>query len=162
MDKDELWIGDTVRSLSTGQKGIFQGETPGGLARVVVENEELQIPFNELDLCEEEEEISIEIEPEPTLDLREASTWPDTIDLHIETLAPAMINQSPHRILEFQKRAFHIHLNTSIAYRKSWLHVVHGIGKGRLKEEIIALVKDRPEVKGYEESGPGALRIYLW
>jgi len=58
------------------------------------------------------------------------------IDLHIEQLVENHVGWTNHEILTFQLRAFRSFLDKSENQKAKRIVVIHGVGNGRLKEEI--------------------------
>lgn len=58
------------------------------------------------------------------------------IDLHIEQLVEKHIGWTNHEILTFQIRAFRTFLEKSENQKVKRIVAIHGVGNGRLKEEI--------------------------
>lgn len=88
------------------------------------------------------------------------------VDLHIEKLTDSWKHLSNFEILTIQLKEFekwfdlaqHSHLPSFI--------VIHGVGKGKLKDEIHAILKSRPEVKSFVNQydprfGFGATEIFF-
>lgn len=88
------------------------------------------------------------------------------IDLHIEKLMDDYNNKSSLEILNIQLKEFEKWYQLAVANKMPALTVIHGIGKGRLKEEIHLLLKLRKEVKSYinqytNNFGYGATEIFF-
>ena len=88
------------------------------------------------------------------------------IDLHIEKLSSDWKGLSNFEILTLQLNAFEKYYNLAVAHRQPNLIVVHGIGKGKLKEEIHEILKLKPEVKSFVNQyhpnyGFGATEIFF-
>src|SRR5690606_5222084 len=60
----------------------------------------------------------------------------EVLDLHLESLAPHAKNWSNFEILTLQLNALENALATAIALRQDSMIVIHGVGKGKLKEEV--------------------------
>ena len=88
------------------------------------------------------------------------------IDLHIEKLSNNWQHLSNFEILTLQLNTFEKYYNLAIAHHQPNFIVVHGIGKGKLKEEIHEILKYKKEVKSYVNQyhhnfGFGATEIYF-
>ncbi len=88
------------------------------------------------------------------------------IDLHIEKLSDNWQRLSNFEILTLQLNTFEKYYNLAIVHHQPNLIVVHGIGKGKLKEEIHEILKYKKEVKSYVNQyhhnyGFGATEIYF-
>ena len=71
------------------------------------------------------------------------------IDLHIEKLTENYQQMSNLEILTLQLKALEVEVELSIAHLQPSLIVIHGIGKGKLKNEIHAWLQNRTEVKSF-------------
>jgi len=94
------------------------------------------------------------------------ASMPDYIDLHADKLLPNVRNMEPGEILQFQLRAFTQFLEKAIRLRMHKIYAVHGLGTGRLKQEIEIILDDYPEVTSYNNDytarfGFGATEIIL-
>lgn len=74
----------------------------------------------------------------------------DTIDLHIEHITDDWQKLSSLEKLTLQLAEFEKYYELAVLHRQPYLTVIHGIGSGRLKEEIHELLKTRKEVKSFE------------
>lgn len=92
------------------------------------------------------------------------------IDLHIEELVDEnTANWTNHEILTYQLRAFRRFLEHNEAKKIARFLVIHGVGEGVLKREIITLVRGIPGCTiydaDYQKNGFGASiieRKYNW
>lgn len=71
------------------------------------------------------------------------------IDLHIEKLTDDWKHLSNFEILTLQLREFEKYYDLALAHMQPSLVVIHGVGTGRLREEIHELLKYRKEVKSF-------------
>ena len=88
------------------------------------------------------------------------------IDLHIEKLSDNWKHLSNFEILTIQLRAFEKYYYLATAHRQPNLIVIHGIGVGKLKDEIHEALKTKKEVKSFVNQfhplfGYGATEIWL-
>lgn len=88
------------------------------------------------------------------------------VDLHIEKIADDYRNMSNFEIVTLQLKEFEKWYDLAIAHRMPNLIVIHGVGKGKLKEEIHDLLKVRKEVKTFINQydprfGYGATEIFF-
>ncbi len=91
---------------------------------------------------------------------------PSVIDLHIEKLAIDYASMTAHEKLSFQLSALEKYLDKAILHHLKHVVVIHGVGKGRLKEEIHELLKLKPAVKSFVQQyhpwyGNGATEVFL-
>jgi len=88
------------------------------------------------------------------------------VDLHIEKLTDSWKHLSNFEILTLQLKAFEKYYELAVAHRQQTLTIIHGVGTGKLKEEIHDLLKLKREVKSFVNQyshlyGYGATEIYF-
>jgi hypothetical protein len=88
------------------------------------------------------------------------------VDLHIEKIADDWQGMTNHEILSLQLRTFERYYDLAVAHMQPSLIVVHGLGTGRLREEIHEQLKHRKEVKTFVNQyhpafGYGATEIFF-
>ena len=88
------------------------------------------------------------------------------IDLHIEKLSDDWQHLSNFEILSLQLKTFEKYYDLVVAHMQPSLIVVHGVGTGRLREEIHEQLKHRREVKTFVNQyhpafGYGATEIFF-
>jgi hypothetical protein len=88
------------------------------------------------------------------------------VDLHIEKLRNDWQNMSNAEILDIQLREFEKWYELAVAHHQPHLIIVHGVGSGRLRDEIHDLLRLKREVKSFVNQyhpsfGYGATEIYL-
>jgi len=88
------------------------------------------------------------------------------VDLHIEKLTDSTVGMTKFDILNMQLDAFEKYYDLAVLHQQASFIVVHGIGEGRLREEIHELLKVRPKVKSFvnqfhHQYGYGATEIYF-
>jgi len=71
------------------------------------------------------------------------------IDLHVEKLTDNWKHLSNYEILSLQIKEFEKYYDLALAHMQPSLIVIHGVGTGKLREEIHELLKYRKEVKSY-------------
>ena len=76
---------------------------------------------------------------------------PDVIDLHIEKITDSWKHLTPFEMLTLQLDTFEHHFAMAKAQYLPVLTVIHGVGSGRLKEEIHRLLKGRPGVASFSD-----------
>ena len=69
----------------------------------------------------------------------------DTIDLHIERITDSWEKLSNFEILTLQLEEFEKYYELAVLHHQPYLTVVHGIGSGKLRDEIHELLKGRKE-----------------
>lgn len=88
------------------------------------------------------------------------------LDLHIEQLVPEWRGLKNIEILAIQLNEFVRYLELAIAHHQHSMIVIHGVGKGKLKDEIHAILRDTPEVDKFVNEyhpryGYGATEIFF-
>jgi hypothetical protein len=88
------------------------------------------------------------------------------VDLHIEKITDDWSELSNHEIVSLQLKTFEKYYDLAIAHMQPSLIVVHGVGTGRLREEIHEQLKHRREVKTFVNQyhpafGYGATEIFF-
>jgi len=88
------------------------------------------------------------------------------IDLHIEKLSDDWQHLSNYEILSQQLKTFEKYYDLSIAHLQPSLTVIHGIGEGRLRDEIHDKLRLKKEVKSFVNQyhplyGYGATEIFF-
>jgi hypothetical protein len=88
------------------------------------------------------------------------------IDLHAEKLTDNWISMSNYEIFGLQLRTFEKYYDLALAHMQPTLIVVHGLGTGKLRDEIHELLRMRKEVKSFvnqyhPQFGYGATEIYF-
>lgn len=88
------------------------------------------------------------------------------IDLHIEKLMDEWKHLSNAEILDIQIREFDKWYELALAHHQSNLIVIHGVGSGRLRNEIHDILRLKKEVKSFVNQyhpsfGYGATEIYF-
>jgi len=88
------------------------------------------------------------------------------VDLHIEKLTDEWNHLSNHEILSLQLKIFEKYYDLALAHLQPSLVVIHGVGTGRLREEIHEQLKHRKEVKTFVNQyhpayGYGATEIFF-
>ena len=88
------------------------------------------------------------------------------IDLHIEKLSDDWKHLSNFEILTIQLKAFEKYYYLATAHRQPNLIVIHGVGSGKLKDEIHEILKTKKETKTFINQyhpnfGYGATEIYF-
>lgn len=71
------------------------------------------------------------------------------IDLHIEKLTPDWEKMDNFEILTLQLKTFEKYFDLAMAHHLPTLIVIHGVGSGKLREEIHELLKVRNGVKSF-------------
>jgi len=167
---DDLWVGDWLLIKSKNLKGTFEG-LEDGYALVKVEEKLYKVNDDNLELTEapivkdkykvETDNAKVVINHEPINIAVDKSNAINTIDLHIEKLAPDF--QFNFDELSFQVRTCDTFIKKSINLGLDVITIIHGKGKGVLKKEIESLLEkygDYVSVKTSVNQG-GAIEVWL-
>ena len=88
------------------------------------------------------------------------------IDLHIEKLADDWQSLSSFQKLTLQLKTFEKYLDLAVAHRQPSLIAIHGVGTGKLRDEIHEILRVKRQVKSFINQyhpryGYGATEIYF-
>ena len=88
------------------------------------------------------------------------------VDLHIEKLSDHWQEMDVSTILQFQLEKFQHYYDLAVSHRQNELVIIHGIGEGRLRDEIHLILKNKKEVSSYVNQyhhlyGFGATEIFF-
>lgn len=88
------------------------------------------------------------------------------VDLHIEKLSDSWKHMTNFEILTLQLKTFEKYFDLSVAHHQPSLTIIHGVGTGKLKDEIHDILKIKKEVKSFVNQyhslyGYGATEIYF-
>ena len=88
------------------------------------------------------------------------------VDLHIEKLTDDWKHLSNYEIVSMQLRTFEKYYELAVAHMQPSLIVIHGVGEGRLRDEIHERLRLKKEVKSFVNQyhplyGYGATEIFL-
>ena len=78
------------------------------------------------------------------------------IDLHIENLIESWMGLSNFDIVSIQLSSFRKRFNQALVNNEPFLVVIHGVGKGVLRNEIYNYLRQFPDIK----VGPADIKIY--
>lgn len=144
---NDLWIGDLVKLTKSGRIGKFEGIHKSGKARVNINGKIILTTANNLDTYTPPEEPIV---IEDLVEKRESKPLSSTLDLHIESLRPDLLNALPERILDFQFKAFEAYLERVKNSHINECIIVHGKGAGVLKSMVHSRIKNDKKIKLYE------------
>ena len=88
------------------------------------------------------------------------------VDLHIEKLTDSWKHLSNFEILSMQLKAFEKYYELAVAHYQPSLTIIHGVGVGKLRDEIHDILRLKKEVKSFvnqysHQYGYGATEIYF-
>ena len=86
------------------------------------------------------------------------------VDLHIEKLLKEHQYLPKYKVLQTQLAHFETQISLAIERQENNMIVIHGLGKGKLKQEIVKRLRFYPEVKTFKNEydprfGLGATEI---
>jgi hypothetical protein len=91
-----------------------------------------------------------EYTPKPDAQRLEINAHIREIDLHIEALLTAYKHLPKNEILRVQIKHFERSLDEAIKRRELSMIVIHGLGKGKLREEVMRLLREYKEVAHFK------------
>jgi len=88
------------------------------------------------------------------------------VDLHIEKLTDSWKHLSNFEILSMQLKTFEKYYDLAVAHYQPSLTIIHGVGVGKLRDEIHEILKNKKEVKSFVNQynsnyGYGATEIWF-
>jgi hypothetical protein len=93
--------------------------------------------------------------PAPLVTSRTLEVPKNEIDLHIEALVGSPRGMSNAEILKIQLDALQRYLNLAVVHHLDRMIIIHGLGKGTLREEVHAVLKRTPEVARFKNEWSG-------
>ena len=101
-----------------------------------------------------------------TVDVRAFSEFNNTIDLHIAKLVPDLGKLDKSKILAIQLEAFDTFMEEAIRLGVDRVFVIHGLGRGKLRDHISSRLLQMREVKSFKNEyhhkfGFGATEVLL-
>lgn len=88
------------------------------------------------------------------------------VDLHIKKLVDDPSNLTSGEIIDLQLREFEKWYDNALLHKQNTLTIIHGLGKGILKNEIHDILSNKKEVSGYQNLhhpmyGMGSTEIFF-
>lgn len=88
------------------------------------------------------------------------------VDLHIEKLTDSWKHLSNFEILNIQLKEFEKFYDLAVSHYQASLTIIHGVGAGKLRDEIHSILRTKREVKSFVNQytasyGYGATEIYF-
>ncbi len=165
-DQQDIWIGESVRIKSSGREGRFEGLNSDGKARVSSLGKFFLTTISNLEvLPPKDHKPSIEDilnDSQETIKKNIKIKFDHTLDLHIEKLAPHLLNQMPPYILEYQIQKSKEFIENAIHYNYPHVTIIHGKGQGVLKTAIENLLRSYPHVKfTFSKNDGGAVEVWM-
>lgn len=147
-----FWVGDWVRDRESQQIGRFEGVV-NGMATIRFAEKIFSIRETLLEkLPDKEEEAMIILEKQMLVQAKERikdnpkEEFNDTLDLHIEKLAPHLKGKRTELIIQKQINSARKFVFEAIDRRRFQITLIHGKGTGALKMEIESLLMEFDEV----------------
>jgi hypothetical protein len=102
--------------------------------------------------------------PYKAFDLEEIATFVPEIDLHMQTLLPGHGRLDKGEILRLQLKHFQGFIEKAIRLGIPRVHVIHGLGEGKLRDAIAAHLREHPRVAKFKNEyhhkyGHGATEV---
>jgi len=162
IDPNEMWVGDLLQVIPTGIVGKYESHR-GDI--VTLNCKGTKVVANKTDIRtwkqpKVTQELTFDDELAPQND--KGGKLQETIDLHINILAPHMQHQSQARILDFQIEKAREFVQTALDNKRFNLLIIHGKGTGVLKAEIQHMLKDFNKVRyTFDKNKGGATEVWL-
>lgn len=165
MNVEDLWIGDFLKLIETGQIGNYKGQDRNQLI-ITINSENISVDKNMVCLAtpqEIESSQSRQQKKEKTVAAKiNHFPFEKTLDLHIDKLDKNIMNGDPNRILDFQIETCLNYIKQAFAQRAPCVTVIHGRGSGILRKEIDFLLAGLKEVKHHHTVNQGgAQEVWL-
>lgn len=164
MDLKEVWIGESLKVLSSGRIGKFEGIAKDGRARVSSSGKIFLVKATNLEKYIEPpidkiKAIRDELEGRK-VSIDAQLNFNTSLDLHIDKLSPSLGNSAPEHILQFQLKSCQEFLVKAIELKMANIIIIHGRGTGVLRSEVLELIKSFEEVSFTETiNNGGAQRV---
>ena len=114
------------------------------------------------------EDQSVEEKSTPlfSIQLQDKANFQTSIDLHIEMLVPDPQSLNSHEKLQYQIFKAKEYLEEAVMLGIEKVYLLHGVGKGRLKDEISIMLKSHRDVAKFTNEyhgqyGYGATEVFL-
>jgi dsDNA-specific endonuclease/ATPase MutS2 len=165
--KDDFWVGDLVFDENSGLQGKYEGKNTQNQVKINVAGKIVLLKHERLRLMTASEQAiyreALESElPRTVGKPADPKTYSNSIDLHIEILAPKMVTKSIEAILHRQISATRSFIKESIKKKQYQIIIIHGKGTGALKMEIDMLLHEFPQVHDWKDTNEGgATTVFL-
>lgn len=146
INSDSLWVGDHVRLIKSDRHGIYEGTNAAGKAIVKVDDKIIISAFANIEIAQAPPKKKVDLSNEES-STSSILTFTNTIDLHIDVLAPELENQLPEAILNKQIKECTSFVEKAIELRIKYITIIHGIGKGQLKKEVHHILDGYEQVR---------------
>ena len=147
----DLWIGENMKIKGSGILGTFEGIGKSNKAKILTGGKIVLVDPHNLELVTDSDPGMTEplfiSDRKPIKKKDYFKEFSNVIDLHIEILNPELKNAHPQIILDHQLLMCRNYLNQSTLKRKNVITIIHGKGKGALKQEVLYLLKEFKNVR---------------
>jgi len=159
---EELWIGDIVFVQSLKENAVWEGKIDDKHAKVKHNNKTLSVLISDIDVAKETlEAADFEFKEEMTVGI-DPLQFPNSIDLHIEKLNNDLTHQTPELIINYQIRVCKNYIKQAISCNKLNFTIIHGVGKGVLKKEVIHALGSFNQYQYHvEKNDGGAIEVWM-
>ena len=158
LNLDDLWVGDKVKIISSGKIGVFEGIGKNGKARIKYQDKILLVSASNLTeegIIESDENVIdkdfTKFSVEDNSVVREKKPlkyhFKNVIDLHIEKLNPQLEHAHPQMILDHQLEMCKAFVENSIGEKRNVVTIIHGRGRGALRDQVLHMLKDYGAVR---------------
>lgn len=166
MNLEDLWIGDTLRVVSNGKIGKYEGHDKNGKLTLKENGLIFHAHISDVEAVDEDMLLrKAEIEEDEEIEFKDpvrSLFFDTTIDLHIDVLKPDLKHGRAEQILNYQLRAAKYYIEKALFLRKHLVTIIHGKGSGALKMEIENLVKSFEETdRTITVNNGGAIEVYF-
>ncbi|MBE26095.1 MAG: hypothetical protein CMN33_00235 [Saprospirales bacterium] len=160
INPNELWVGDTLQVISIGIVGKYDSHK-GSIVIIDCKGNKISADKSDIRIyTQPKQEVKIAFEDEVVL--KSKIKFNDTLDLHLNILAPHMEHQEQSRILDFQIEKARQFVEDAIENNRSKILIIHGKGSGVLKSETLEMLKDFYKVRyTFDKNDGGATEIWL-
>lgn len=159
---DEVGVFKIIEIIS---ENIFLVEDEHGFDRKCSSNEITLYKKNAFDGLEIETFENRNVKVNPFLQSKKREQYAPKIDLHMENLMDSHTHMSNHEIVLFQLDKCRKELDKHINNGTKEFVIVHGIGNGKLKEEVRYLLDSYPSLtymdEHYSARGMGATKVFI-
>lgn len=158
----EIWIGEKLQIISSGRVGTFKGIHKNGKARIESQGKIYLATGQNLRIFNPAEAKEILVFEDDKAVKKNIMDFERSLDLHIDKLKPDLVTALPERILDYQIKAFESYLDEACSIGVSEVTIIHGKGKGVLKQSILTMISSDKRIKLYTEINQGgALQLLL-
>ncbi len=161
LDIKNLWIGELLQVISSGRIGTYEGLAKNGKLRIKAEGKIYLASLKNVQEYQAPSEKKT-LPLEPIKKYKALKAFNDTLDLHMEKLSPDLEHANPIQILNYQVKTCENYIKQAINRRRASVTIIHGKGKGQLKNEVIHLLKSYSQVKFYIEKNNGGAQEVLF